>query len=269
MFEGPVNDRPDGRLGESRELPGMRLRERVDPAGSRLPRRSHGKAFLEYVIEGCFVEECDGGRARVQSGALRYIAAGAAHAIEYPVDTRALVVELEQEMLRMAPGCGAVLQSTFDIRTPQALILARRLVTEFRERDDAAGIAIAGLVLEILAEGVRSRGSSPRHAPRWLTRARAMIDARFLEAPSLTAIADAVGVHPVHLSREFRRYFDSTVGEYTRRLRIDHASRLLASTATPLAEIAEVCGFADQSHFSSAFKRTVGLTPARFRGLHA
>ena len=78
MFEGPVNDRPDGRLGESRELPGMRLRERVDPAGSRLPRRSHGKAFLEYVIEGCFVEECDGGRARVQSGALRYIAAGAA-----------------------------------------------------------------------------------------------------------------------------------------------------------------------------------------------
>ena len=43
----------------------------------------------------------------------------------------------------------------------------------------------------------------------------------------------------------------------------------LASTNTPLAEIANVCGFADQSHFSSTFKRTVGLTPARYREMHS
>ncbi len=91
---------------------------------------------------------------------------------------------------------------------------------------------------------------------------------RFLEVPSLAEIAHAAGVHPVHLSREFRRYFDVTVGEYMRKLRTDHAAHLLAASAMPLAEIADVCGFADQSHFSSTFKRTVGMTPARFREMH-
>lgn len=268
-FEVLPNLRVAGKVVESRDLPNLRLRERVYPSGLHLPRHSHPKAFLIFVVDGEFTEESDGNCVRCQAGSLRYVAAGTAHANEFVSDTRCLIVELEPELLRLVQDCSRTLDHTFGIASPQASVLARRLATEFRERDDAASIAIAGVVLEILAEGVRACGPVSRHAPRWLVRARAIIETQFLEVPSLPAIAKAVGVHPVHLSREFRRYFDYTVGEYMRKLRIEHASRLLASTTTPLCEIAEVCGFADQSHFSSAFKRTVGLTPARFRGLHA
>ena len=76
-------------------------------------------------------------------------------------------------------------------------------------------------------------------------------------------------MHPVHLSREFHRFYDCTVSDFIRKLRIDHASHLLADTESPLAEIALGCGFADQSHFSATFKRETGITPARFRGLNA
>jgi AraC-like DNA-binding protein len=41
----------------------------------------------------------------------------------------------------------------------------------------------------------------------------------------------------------------------------------LTDTETPLSEIALLCGFADQSHFSAVFKREVGVTPSRFRDM--
>jgi AraC family transcriptional regulator len=58
-----------------------------------------------------------------------------------------------------------------------------------------------------------------------------------------------------------------SVGEYLRRLRLDWAASQLAATETPLALLAAEAGFADQSHFTRAFKRHAGLTPARYRSM--
>ena len=102
-------------------------------------------------------------------------------------------------------------------------------------------------------------------APQWLKRARDMVETRFLEHLSLAEIAAAVGVHLVHLSREFHRYNRCTVGELIRQRRIEHARQLLAHSDMTLAEIALACCFSDQSHFTMMFKRQVGMTPSRFR----
>jgi hypothetical protein len=48
-------------------------------------------------------------------------------------------------------------------------------------------------------------------------------------------------------------------------LRIQRACALLRTSGMPLAEIALQCGFADQSHFSATFKRTMGSTPSAWR----
>jgi AraC family transcriptional regulator len=102
-------------------------------------------------------------------------------------------------------------------------------------------------------------------APQWLKRAREIVETRFLEPLSLAEIATAVGVHLVHLSREFHRYNRCTVGELIRRRRVEHACDLLAHSDLSLAEIALACGFSDQSHFSMMFKRHTGITPSKFR----
>jgi AraC-like DNA-binding protein len=39
----------------------------------------------------------------------------------------------------------------------------------------------------------------------------------------------------------------------------------LLHSEAPLAEVGFLCGFSDQAHFTRAFKRQVGLTPARYR----
>jgi AraC-like DNA-binding protein len=67
----------------------------------------------------------------------------------------------------------------------------------------------------------------------------------------------------------FRREFGCSVGEYVRLRRLEEAARLLRTGTLALAAIAQVAGFADQSHFSNAFRRRFGLTPAQFRRLVA
>ena len=40
---------------------------------------------------------------------------------------------------------------------------------------------------------------------------------------------------------------------------------MMRRTDEPLASIAQILGFADQSHFTNVFRRETGETPARFR----
>ena len=72
-------------------------------------------------------------------------------------------------------------------------------------------------------------------------------------------------VHPVHLSRVFRRFQRQGIGEYIRRLRARTASTLLLNPEIPLADISFATGFADQSHFTRAFRKVTGMTPQAFR----
>jgi AraC family transcriptional regulator len=144
--------------------------------------------------------------------------------------------------------------------------MARRVYDEMRRMDAAAPLAIEGLLLELVASASRMQEhNSSSGRPRWLEDARDRIHVELADRPTLTGLARSVGVHPVTLARAFRRSFGCTVGEYVRRLRIEHAARQLADTEVSLAEIALAAGFSDQSHFSNLFRRQTGLSPFQFR----
>lgn len=67
----------------------------------------------------------------------------------------------------------------------------------------------------------------------------------------------------------FVRAFTNTVGiapyAWFVQQRIVHAKRLLPETALPLAQVALECGFSDQAHFTKAFAKASGTTPAKWR----
>ncbi|PYO90670.1 MAG: hypothetical protein DMD66_01815 [Gemmatimonadetes bacterium] len=73
------------------------------------------------------------------------------------------------------------------------------------------------------------------------------------------------GGHPDYFARAFRTWFGAAVGAYVRRLRLDWAADRLARTEVPIVEIALDAGFADQSHFTRAFRHQVGVTPGDYR----
>jgi len=68
-----------------------------------------------------------------------------------------------------------------------------------------------------------------------------------------------------HFSRVFKRTFGVSPHAYVLRRRIEHASRLMVESSTPLCEIALKCGFNDQAHLSKRFRQHKGLPPAAWR----
>ena len=81
----------------------------------------------------------------------------------------------------------------------------------------------------------------------------------------LVDLADAVGWSVRHFSRMFRKSTGQTPHGFILRKRVDRAKDLLRRQKLPLTEIALSCGFADQSHFTTSFRKATGLTPLRWR----
>lgn len=243
------------------------LRENLYGGGVVLPEHSHPHAYITFVIEGAFRERYSTRSILCRTGMLRYLPAGEVHENEIEARARCLHVTGDPrsfDQLRQQP---ALPKGPAEMTGLSTTWLANRLYAEFSREDAASTMAIEGLVLEILAEIARAEGDTSHAAPHWLKQATEIVESRFLERLSLTEIASEVGVHYVHLSRAFHKYNRCTVGEMIRRRRVQYASHLLAHSQTPLAEIALVCGFSDQSHLSFLFKRYMGLSPSKFRSL--
>jgi AraC family transcriptional regulator len=232
-----------------------------------LPKHSHPQAYITFVIEGAFRERYATRSVVCRTGMLRYLPANEVH--ENVIDAGARCLHISGDPAALERLCRPrVPKRPAEMSALTITWLANRLYAEFSRQDTASAMAIEGLVLEILAEIARSEAAdTARPAPQWLKQATEIVESRFLERLSLTDIASQVGIHYVHLSREFHKYNRCTVGDLIRRRRVQYASHLLAHSKTPLADIALICGFADQSHLSFLFKRYMGLSPSKFRSL--
>ena len=132
---------------------------------------------------------------------------------------------------------------------------------------DVSTLSLDALCMELLGSMDSRRQELSMPQPRWLGSAVELLQDRYREALTIAEIAAAVGVHPIHLARTFRRHLRCTPGEFARFRRLERAASLLVRTAQPLAEVALSSGFADQSHFSRVFARYFGLPPGKYRAL--
>lgn len=89
----------------------------------------------------------------------------------------------------------------------------------------------------------------------------------FRTSPTLTDIAKQVHLSPFHFHRRFTELMGLTPKHFLLECQIDEAKRELVTKQKPLPQLATDCGFAHQSHFTSRFKQSTGLTPTRWRRL--
>jgi transcriptional regulator GlxA family with amidase domain len=104
-------------------------------------------------------------------------------------------------------------------------------------------------------------GLSAWQAKRVVTYIESNMAMRILTAD----LAAHVRLSLAHFCRTFRTSFGTTPQAYVMRRRILRAEDLMSRSDAPLATIALECGLCDQSHFSRAFRRIVGVSPNVWR----
>lgn len=255
-----------GHVLRMREIAGFRLFEVEYRAGLDLRPHFHPHGHLIYVLSGNYSESCAAGLVEMGPKSLRYLPPGHTHANRFTSGARCLVIEIAPAVLARVNQVTKTMDRAGEVQGPVSGWLAERLCEEFQRPLEAGGLALEGMLLELTAETARRVGQgAAKIAPEWLKSARRHLESNCLRSVSLAEIARVSGMHRVHVSREFRKHFGTTIGEFLRNLRVQHARRLLTTSTQTLTDIALDCGFADQSHFSATFRRLTGLTPAVFR----
>jgi AraC family transcriptional regulator len=150
------------------------------------------------------------------------------------------------------------------------------LAGELAEPDEMLPMFTEGWAMQALAYVARaSRTPEPnRAAPRtglapWqLRRAKEMLQANLSENLSLRRVAEACKLSVSHFARAFKASTGVPPHQWLMTARVEMARDMLVRSPTPLVDVAGVCGFADQSHFSRVFARVVGTSPGAWRREH-
>lgn len=245
------------------EWGGFTFSEHAYPANARLPKHEHTHAYLSFPLCGSYEERYGDISMRCGATSAVFHPKGERHAdVFHSVDSRVLSIEIDDGWFERLRESGVPVSDRIELRGQHILRRASQLRHMLGLRERPPLLKIEACTIDLLAElPANDRGKG---APGWLEAVLEHIRDTQPERPSTAALARIAGVHPVHLTRTFRRVHGCTIGGYLRSLRIERAMQLLRSRAS-MSEIALAAGFSDQSHLCREFKRAVGVTPAQFR----
>lgn len=150
--------------------------------------------------------------------------------------------------------------------------IVRLLDAEINQPGFASELMVEGLVRALATlltrvDAARLDAEADRiYLPAWkLRRVIDFVEANLAGPIGLSDLAAVAGLSPFHFSRVFKQATGTTPYHYVLERRLERARTLLATSSTGLAELALACGFSNQSHFTAAFTRAMGMAPGRYR----
>ena len=96
-------------------------------------------------------------------------------------------------------------------------------------------------------------------------RVKELLDTNLSGDTSLEALAGECRISTRHFSRAFRQSMGMPPHRWLLQRRVEKARGLLKEGTLTMSEIAAVCGFADQSHFTRVFSLITGVSPSAWR----
>lgn len=84
---------------------------------------------------------------------------------------------------------------------------------------------------------------------------------------SLQDLANIANLSPYHFIRIFKNETGKTPYEYLMDIKLEKACNLLRKSNLSITEICFLCGFNSPNHFSTVFKRVLGVSPSQYRRL--
>ncbi len=236
------------------------------PGHARIPEHAHRSPYFCLVLDGWFEESCGARRETCGPGTLVFHLAHEVHADDFGArGGRCFNLEIGSGLAERLADEGALPRERLTLGPGRAGAMAAGL----RTATATSSLEIEEAVLKLLAELGPAKDQAPRpgRRPAWLDWSIERL--RAPAAPSIAALADEAGVHPVYFTRAFRAAAHAAPSEVAGRARLERASAALLNSDAAVTVVAHEAGFADHSHFCRHFRRAFGVTPTRYRRLFA
>jgi len=98
-----------------------------------------------------------------------------------------------------------------------------------------------------------------------IRKAITLLSHRMADPPALRELTRHCGLSASRLNRLFQSVTGQTPHAWHEHHRLTHAQNLLRTTGLPIKVIAATCGYSDQRHFATRFKKTFGSPPSAHR----
>jgi AraC-like DNA-binding protein len=224
--------------------------------------RSHDHPHHQVILalEGALEMEIGGrcGRVDFAQGAL--VPAGTNHAFAGAGHNRFVILDIAAGS-ESGPGFSLAEGSPyFVVRRPVEHLLA--FVASEGDGIGRQGSLVAPLLAaSLFGDSARTGAGMP--AP--VTRALGFLRRAFHRPIGCEDAARAAGIGTARLHVLFKQWLGTTPGKYLADLRLADARDRLAGSAVPIADLALLAGFSEQSAFTRAFRRRFGESPAAYR----
>lgn len=243
-----------------------------------MERASHPYFQFLFVVRGCGVLHLPDARFSLQSGDLCLLPPQVPHAVEdetgAPLSIFALNLAPELFPVSLAPLGELPVRLRRDVLRASLPDLWRRMLLEQALTLPGFESILQGLALQLLGLARRTVDENPLEnsvaVPTAASHARvatyiAQLERTFYRAESVDAVSARLGLSRRRFTDLFRELSGESWLERVRRLRIEHAQRLLRGSNRTVLSVAFECGYEDASSFHRAFKAVVGTSPDAWR----
>ncbi|WP_428070087.1 helix-turn-helix transcriptional regulator [Chryseobacterium gambrini] len=224
----------------------------------------HENPYFTFLLQGNMTE---GNKKEIydcSAGTLLYHHWEDAHYnIKPDIFTRGFHIEITEKWFEKFQLSKDNVEGSFNIRIPDLKLLTYQIFKETKLNDISVELTINQLLLNIFSQLSHQKDHSQKK-PIWVKHIDEILHENFTEKLSLTELSKTLNIHPMHLSRDFQKYFQCNLGEYVRKLKVEKSLKILNDFES-LSEVALECGFSDQSHFIRCFKENIGITPLKYR----
>lgn len=186
----------------------------------KLPAHSHELPFFCLFFGGDYRGKNGHRDVQFRPFSFSFRPAGVPHQDEIgPRGARMFGIEVKRGWQRRMRDCSGDLGIAYDFEGGELVWLALKLYAETGTRLDTRDLQVESLVSELLG-AVACKPEQCTMAPFWVRRIKEKLNVEFRDRITMDDLAREGGVHPVHLSRVFRRFAGMGIGEYVHRLRI-------------------------------------------------